>query len=137
MGIPRFWRETPSRYNLIGTKCGNCDMIHFPPRVVCPSCHRKSIGKMERMHLSGKGTVVSYSIVHDAPHSFKMMKPYAIAMIELEGGCCRLTAPIIDCDPAAVKIGMEVEATFRKLGEQEEDDVIHYGYKFRPARSEK
>jgi hypothetical protein len=30
-----------------------------------------------------------------------------------------------------------VEATFRKLGEQEEDDVIHYGYKFRPARSEK
>lgn len=136
MGIPRFWRETPSRYNLIGTKCGNCGTIHFPPRVVCPSCHRKSIGKMERIHLSREGTVVSYSIVHDAPHSFKMEKPYAIAMIELEG-CCRLTAPIIDCDPSEVKIGMKVEATFRKLGEQEEDDVIHYGYKFRPARSER
>ncbi|TET91994.1 MAG: Zn-ribbon domain-containing OB-fold protein [Methanomassiliicoccales archaeon] len=133
MGIPRFWRETPSRYNLIGTKCGSCGMIHFPPRVICPSCHRKSIGKMERTHLSGKGTIVSYSIVHDAPHSFEMQKPYVVAIIELEGGC-RLTAPIIDCSPSDVAIGMDVEATFRKLGEQGEDGVIHYGYKFRPAR---
>jgi uncharacterized OB-fold protein len=111
-------------------------MIHFPPRVVCPSCHRKSIGKMERMHLSGEGTVVSYSIVHDAPHSFKMQKPYAVAIIEVEGGC-RLTAPIIDCSPSEVEIGMKVQATFRKLGEQDEGGVIHYGYKFRPARLEK
>jgi uncharacterized OB-fold protein len=120
MGIPRFWRETPSRYNLIGTKCGNCGMIHFPPRVVCPSCHRKSIGKMERMHLSGEGTVVSYSIVHDAPHSFKMQKPYAVAIIEVEGGC-RLTAPIIDCSPSEVEIGMKVQATFTHTSRKQED----------------
>lgn len=134
MGIPRFWRETPSRYNLIGTKCGNCGKVHFPPREICPNCHRKSIGKMEKTHLSGEGTVISYSIVHDAPHSFEMLKPYAVAIIEVEDGE-RLTAPIIDCPPSEVKIGMKVEAAFRKLGEQSADGVIHYGYKFRPARS--
>jgi uncharacterized OB-fold protein len=32
---------------------------------------------------------------------------------------------------------MKVQATFRKLGEQDEGGVIHYGYKFRPARLEK
>ncbi len=40
---------------------------------------------------------------------------------------------IIDADPAQVKIGMQVEAAFRKLGEEGESGIIHYGYKFRPT----
>jgi len=32
-----------------------------------------------------------------------------------------------------VKIGMQVEAAFRKLGQEGESGIIHYGYKFRPA----
>jgi uncharacterized OB-fold protein len=36
-------------------------------------------------------------------------------------------------DPATVKIGMQVEAAFRTLGQEGESGIIHYGYKFRPA----
>ena len=132
MAIPRFWREIPSRYNLYGSKCGNCGSLDFPPRTVCPRCGRKSVGKMERAKLNGKGTVVSYTVVHEAPAQYEMMKPYVLAIIEMEERC-RLTSQIIDVDPSTVKIGMPVEATFRKLGQEGESGIIHYGYKFRPT----
>jgi uncharacterized OB-fold protein len=132
MAIPRFWREIGSRYNLYGSKCGSCGTLDFPPRTVCPMCGRRSVGKMERVKLKGNGTVVSYAVIHDAPPAYEMMKPYVLAIVEMEEGC-RVTSQIIDVDPATVKIGMQVEAAFRKLGSEGEAGVIHYGYKFRPA----
>lgn len=132
MAVPRFWREIPSRYNLVGSKCGSCGTLDFPPRAVCPKCGRRSIGKMARTRLSGRGTVVSFSVIHDAPKDFDMMKPYVLAIVELEEGL-RVTSQIIDAETEDVQIGMPVEAAFRKLGEEGEAGVIHYGYKFRPA----
>ena len=131
--IPRFWREIQSRYNLVGTKCGNCGKVDFPPRSVCPDCGRKSVGKMQMTKLSGKGTVVTYTTIYDAPSQFDMQKPYTMAIIEMAEGV-RLTSQIIDVKPEDVKIGMPVQATFRKLGQEGDAGVIHYGYKFRPAR---
>lgn len=134
MAIPRFWREIQSRYNLIGTKCGNCGEVDFPPRAVCPDCGRKSIGKMERLQLKGKGTVITYTVIHDAPEQFEIMKPYVMAIVEMDEGV-RLTSQLLDVKPENVKIGMRVQATFRRLGQEGDAGVIHYGYKFRPAAS--
>jgi hypothetical protein len=132
VAIPRFWREIQSRYNLIGTKCGNCGKVDFPPRAVCPDCGRKSIGKMERLQLKGQGTVITYTVIHDAPKQFEMMKPYVMAIVEMDEGV-RLTSQLLDVKPENVKIGMRVQATFRRLGQEGDAGVIHYGYKFRPA----
>jgi len=41
-------------------------------------------------------------------------------------------AQLTECDPEEVKIGMEVEATLRKV--YEDEDVIRYGIKFKPVR---
>ncbi len=131
MAIPRFWRETPSRYNLYGTRCGACDGMYFPPRAVCPACRSKSIGKMERKKLGGLGTVVTYAVVHDAPKDFEMQRPYIVAIVQLEEGP-RITTPLIDVEPDEVEVGMSVEMAFRKLGEDGAAGIIHYGYKFRP-----
>ncbi len=131
--IPRFWREIQSRYNLVGTKCGNCGKVDFPPRAVCPDCGRKSVGKMVSHKLSGKGTVVTHTTIYDAPSQFDMQKPYVMAIIQMDEGV-RLTSQLIDVKPEAVTIGMKVQAAFRKLGQEGEAGVIHYGYKFRPAR---
>lgn len=117
---------------MIGTKCGTCGKVDFPPRAVCPTCGRKSIGKMQRLKLGGKGTVVTYTVIHDAPAQFEMQKPYVMAIIEMDEGV-RLTSQLLDVNPADVKIGMKVQSTFRKLGQEGEAGVIHYGYKFRPA----
>ena len=131
MAIPRFWREIQSRYNLVGTECGNCGKRFFPPRLICPDCHRKSVGKMKDVRFSGSGEVVTYSIIHNAPKAFEMQVPYVIAIIEFEDGV-RTTGQIINCEPEDVKIGMKVASTFRKIGEDGKSGVIYYGYKFKP-----
>ena len=130
MAIARFWRENQSRYNLFGTKCGECEKAYFPPREMCPKCRRASIGKMERIQLAGKGKIISYSTVHDAMPEFHMQVPYNMAIIEMEEGV-RITGQIVDCKESDVKIGAEVQAVFRKLGEEGKCGIIHYGYKFR------
>lgn len=131
MSNPRYWRENPSRYNLIGKRCENCRSVYFPPREICPRCRRKSIGKMKSFKLSGKGKVYSFTVVHDPMPDFVLMKPYIMAMVEMEEGV-RLTGQVVDCDPAKMSIGLEVEATFRKLGQEGGSGIIRYGYKFRP-----
>ncbi len=134
MSIARFWRETPRRYNLGGSKCTMCGTAYFPPRSVCPTCahHRESIEKMVPFQLSGDGEVFSYSIVHEAAEGFEMQVPYVLALVRTVEGPV-LTGQIVDLDLRDIRIGLKVRATFRKLREEGKAGVIHYGYKFAPA----
>lgn len=89
---------------------------------------------MEKLKLAGKGTVVTYTVIHDAPAQFEMQKPYVMAIVEMDEGV-RVTSQVIDTKAEDVKIGMRVQSCFRKLGQEGDAGVIHYGYKFRPATS--
>ncbi len=60
------------------------------------------------------------------------MRPYIMAIVEMEEGV-RVTAQIVDCKPEDVKIGMKVEAIFRRMGAEGKSGLIRYGYKFRPS----
>jgi hypothetical protein len=86
---------------------------------------------MEQLLLSGEGEVYSYSIVHDAPSQFEMLKPYVLAMVRMNEGVM-LTSQLIDAYPKEVVIGMKVRTTLRKVGEDGPAGVIYYGYKFTP-----
>jgi scaffold protein (connect acetoacetyl-CoA thiolase and HMG-CoA synthase) len=133
MSVARFWRETPRRYNLGGSKCTNCGTVYFPPRSVCPRCpsHRQSIEKIIPFQLSGDGEVLSYTIVHEAAEGFELQVPYVLALVKTVEGPV-LTGQVVDVNPETVTIGMKVRATFRKLREEGDAGVIHYGYKFAP-----
>jgi uncharacterized OB-fold protein len=100
---------------------------------VCPTCHRKSIGKLQPIKLKGDGEVFSYTTVHEAPSQFEMQKPYVMAIIRMKEGVM-VTGQIIDADAQELAIGMKVRATMRKLGSDGPGGVIHYGYKFAPIR---
>ncbi len=128
MAVPRFWREIPNRYNLVGARCGNCNKILFPPRYICPFCRR--MGKLEPYRLKRRGKVLSYTVAHVAAEGFEDQVPYVLAIIELEDGP-RLTAQITDCNLDEIKIGDEVEIVFRRMGEESQDGVIYYGFKGR------
>jgi len=130
-GVARFWREIPQRYNFIGNKCNSCNKIFFPPRESCPICRRKSYGKMEDTKLNGIGEIVTYTIIHVAPENFEEQAPYPIAIVKLEEGP-QVTAQIVDCPIDQIKIGMKVEATFRRIQEDGYTGAIYYGYKFKP-----
>lgn len=130
---PRFWRSIDQRYNLEGVTCTNCGTNTFPARTMCPKCRHLSLGKLKPFPFSGRGTVESFTVVHTPPQGYELQAPYAMAVIRLAEGP-RLTAQVVDMDPEQVKVGLAVEKVFRRINQDGESGVIHYGYKFRPAR---
>ncbi|MEK6975776.1 MAG: Zn-ribbon domain-containing OB-fold protein [Candidatus Thermoplasmatota archaeon] len=135
MSVPRFWREIPERYNLQASKCGVCQAIHFPPREVCPTCRRASIGKMTAVRLSGRGRILEWTRVHKPAPGYAMQVPYVVALIQSEEGPI-ITGTIVDSDPTAIRGGAPVHSVFRRLGQDGDDGVIYYGTKWQvaPAR---
>ena len=109
MTVARFWRAIPQRYNMVGTKCETCGKVFFPPRSVCPHCRRN--GKIVEHKCSGKGKVLTFSVVHSASDQYADMKPYVLAIVELEEGA-RMTTQIV-CEPEEVYIGMPVKSSNR------------------------
>ncbi len=129
MSVPRFWREIPQRYNLQASHCQVCETTHFPPRGLCPTCRRASIGKMERRRLAGTGKVLEWTIVHKAAPGYESTVPYAIALIQTDEGPI-LTGQIVDCDLAAISSDAPVKSVFRRIGEDGDSGVIYYGTKW-------
>lgn len=126
--IPSSWRSIGSRYRMIGTRVPGEDIVYFPPRGFCPVTRKQA---SEKVVLSGRGTIVSFTIVHVPPERHELNHPYAVGLIELEEGP-RITSEIVGINVDKIKIGMEVKATFRKYGSDTADSVIVYGYKFTP-----
>ncbi len=132
MSVPRFWREIPQRYNLQASRCSVCQDVHFPPRRVCPRCRRKSVGKMEETNLSGQGTVLVATKVHKPAGGYEHLVPYWLAHIQTAEGPI-VTGQVVDAELVAP--GDLVEAVFRRLGEDGEAGVIHYGTKWQQIRT--
>jgi uncharacterized OB-fold protein len=78
----------------------------------------------------GKGAVLSYTIVTDAPEGFEDQAPYTLALVRLDDGPTVL-AQLTDLD-APAEIGLRVEMVTRKLRTDGARGIIVYGYKFRP-----
>ena len=127
MSVPRFWREIPQRYNLQANRCEVCSAIHFPPREVCPTCRRASIGRMRPVKLSGRGTVLEWTRVHRSAPGYEMQVPYLLALVQTEEGPV-VTGQVVDS--AAVAVGDRVQAAFRRLGQDGDAGVIYYGTKW-------
>ncbi|WP_099211712.1 Zn-ribbon domain-containing OB-fold protein [Thermococcus henrietii] len=128
MQVSRYWRHFREKYRLIGGKCEN-GHVFFPYRQVCPVCGSKNV---EEYEFSGRGKVLTWTIVRNPPSGFEYYKPYPLALVQLEEGPVVL-AQLTDVDPEEIHEGMEVEVVTRKVREFEEDGIILYGYKFRPV----
>jgi uncharacterized OB-fold protein len=126
----RYWREIPQRYRLEAAKCKKCGRIAFPPRLICPNCGSK---QFQTEKLPDTGTLLTYTIIRVAPSQFVDEAPYAVGIIELEGGT-RLTAQIADVPLEDIKIGQKVKVEFRRIREEGQAGILCYGYKFVPAQ---
>ena len=124
----RVWREQPQRYRMIANRCTRTGKVFFPPRIVAPG---NLNAEFEEVQLSGKGKVVTFTIIRVAPTPYADLAPYALAVIETPEGV-RFTAQVSDVPVEQVKIGMNVEFEFRRLYEDNEASVIYYGYKAVP-----
>ncbi|MEW6329183.1 MAG: Zn-ribbon domain-containing OB-fold protein [Candidatus Micrarchaeota archaeon] len=130
-GLASTWRKIPERYGLIGSHCENCNTHYFPIRKICPKCRRR--GRMHEVKYHGRGRIYSYTVVNSPPSGFELEAPYVLALVELENGP-RVTAQIVDCALEDVKIGTPVEVVFRKIHEDGDEGLIHYGFKFKVSK---
>jgi hypothetical protein len=121
----RYWREIPQRYRLETGKCKRCGKIFFPPRTVCDACGSR---EHEIFRANDEGTLLTYTVIRTGPTEFADQAPYAVGIVELDGGP-RLTTQIADCDFDKLEIGKKVKIEFRKIYEEGEAGVICYGYK--------
>ncbi|RLG53012.1 MAG: transcriptional regulator [Thermoproteota archaeon] len=123
---PRYWREIPYRYRLEASLCERCGSKFYPPRIICPNCKSR---EMKRIRLPKRGTLVSYSVVYFPPKGFELQTPYVVGLVEIDG--VKVVGQITDVLPSELKIGMELEACFRKVRVNGKSGIIQYGIKFR------
>lgn len=129
--IPRFWRERDSRYRLKATKCKKCGGINYPPSIVCRYCGSTDL---EEIYLENqKARLITWSIIYTVPEGFEEQRPRIIGMVELIDSNVRILAPITDVLPEELKKGLILEPVLRRVNEDRESGLIHYGIAFRPV----
>ena len=75
------------------------------------------------------GKVFAFTEITAPPVGFELEVPYILALVEFSEGP-KITAQLVGCTLSDVKIGLPVEVVFRKVQEDGEEGLIHYGYKF-------
>lgn len=94
--------------------CAACDARFLYARALCPRCWTPD---PEWVAVSGRGTIATMTVVHQAPYAaFADDVPFVIAVIRLEEGP-QLMANILGADPATLSIGHPVTVTFEQRGE--------------------
>jgi uncharacterized OB-fold protein len=124
-----YTREIPQRYRLEAGKCAACGKIYYPPRLVCAACGGR---RFEKTSLSMDGKVATYTVIRVGPGDFAEEVPYALAIVEVEGGV-RLMVQLVDVPLDEIKTGMPVQLEFRKIYEEGKAGIICYGHKAVPA----
>ena len=124
------WRMQKLRYRLVGSYCSVCGTTFYPSRSFCPNCHRGD--KLATKILSPRGKILSWSVIYAPPSGFSSLTPYVIALVKLGDGPTIFTQ-ITDCVEKDLRVGLPVEAVFRKLRSAGSEGIIQYGLKFRPA----
>ena len=125
----RYWREIPQRNRLEAGKCKSCGEIYFPPRLICAHCRSR---QFETVTLADEGQLVTYTIIRVGPSQFADQTPYAVGIVELDGGV-RITAQIVDCEFDKLAAGQRLRIEFRRIQKQGDAGILCYGYKCVPA----
>ncbi len=97
-----------SQGKLMGAKCRNCGKIQFPPRPLCDRCLSSEFDWKE---IGRTGKLLTYTIIHVAPAQFQSMAPYAVGIVQLEGGL-KLPGMIRGMTSDQIMIGMPLTVKF-------------------------
>jgi uncharacterized OB-fold protein len=93
-------------------KCGGCGHLRYPIAHCCPQCLSTEFAWTP---VSGRGTVFSYVVFHNAYHpGFKPDLPYNVALVQLEEGP-RMYSNVVGVPNDAVKIGDPLEVVFDRV----------------------
>ncbi|HTT76255.1 MAG TPA: Zn-ribbon domain-containing OB-fold protein [Candidatus Binataceae bacterium] len=96
-------------------RCEACGHNQFYPRIYCTQCMSD---RVEWIKASGRGHVLSYTIVHrPVSPAFAGEVPYVVALVTLDEGPAMMTN-LVGCVPERLEIGMPVMVTFEDWTEE-------------------
>lgn len=124
---PQIWRNKETLYTLTAAKCNSCGNLMFPYQEFCNKCKSFNVSKIK---LSGKGTLISWTVSYQVRAGFEKASPMYIGLIKLDEGI-EIVAPLTDVDEENLKENARVETTIRKIRSDSTNGLIEYGIKFR------
>ncbi|MEN9315891.1 MAG: hypothetical protein RIS35_2284 [Pseudomonadota bacterium] len=121
-----FW-DALADGRLRSTRCPGCGTFSFPPRNLCRACWRRDVDWVD---LPVTGVLYTFTRVHVVPGAFRADAPYAIGIVDLDGGprlMCRLVGEV-RADDLGAAVGMLVLRY---------DDGPLFGARLRPVDPER
>lgn len=112
-GDSRIYWEGIAQDELRIQRCDVCARTVFYPRSICPHCHSD---QLSWIGATGKGTIYTYTVAHQAFGAFAGEAPFIIAIVELEEGV-RMMTRIVDAPHERVTIGAQVQVGFETSAE--------------------
>jgi hypothetical protein len=110
-----FWRAAREGRLLI-MHCRACDRPYFYPRRSCPRCWSD---ETEWRQASGRGTVHTYSVVHQNPAPpFRNWCPYAVVLVDLDEGVRMMANWDRTVDLSELAVGLPVEVAFEAINDE-------------------
>lgn len=77
-----FW-EAANNGQLVIQNCTACSRLLHPPKPACDQCG--SADNLEWKHMSGRGTIYNYGVVHDCPiRLLQEDQPFNVAVVMLD-----------------------------------------------------
>lgn len=103
-----FWKAC-DRGEFLLQRCRECGCVQYHYRAICANCWSAEV---EDLPAAGTGTVWTFSVVlRGRGAGLEERIPFVVAVIALDEGV-KVLANVVECDPAAVRIGAPVELAF-------------------------
>jgi uncharacterized OB-fold protein len=97
----------------VAPRCADCGTFRLPPTPFCPQCQSTNV---DWVSLSGRAVIYSFSVVHGFPGlPDVVLVPVIVDLPDAPGA--RLISNVVDVDPAAVAIGMELQVDFTPISD--------------------
>ena len=124
--IEQFYKYLQQQ-KLMAGRCLECGKLHLPPRLVCDNCYSEHF---EWVNVSGKGKLLTYTIISIAPQQFQALTPYVVGIMELDSGL-KIPGMINGVKPEELKIGIELTLDFGTCSSSQQWPQWHR-YCFKP-----
>ena len=111
-----FWHAA-AQHRLMIQRCQECNYFNHPPRPLCDACLSQ---RLEFVPVSGRGTVYSYTVMHQPNIAgFEKEVPYINVLVELdEQPRLFMVSYLPISEREKIRIGGRVEVTFEKIDDE-------------------
>jgi uncharacterized OB-fold protein len=110
---------------ILGSKCSTTGKVFVPPLVTSPESFAPAD---ELVEVADRGVVTTFCIVRIPVTGRDLQLPYVAASVALDGADISIFAPIQECPPDAVRMGMRVAAVWKPDGARQgsHEDILYF-----------